>query len=243
MIVKKEILGVGITDASEDDILKYILTSLEKKSKPYFIVTPNPEIFVYANKHKDFATLLNSADVALNDGVGGTWASRFLGTPLQHRMTGTDLLQAICEEVSDRPITVGFLGARPGVAEKAAECLSSRYPGLKVVFAGSEWTDKNLHSTIHSLPSKVDILFVAFGFPKQEEWMKQHVDTGIFRVAMGVGGAFDYIAGVVPRAPVWLRSVGFEWLFRLIHQPWRMRRQLALIEFVWLVLREKLLSY
>jgi len=104
-------------------------------------------------------------------------------------------------------------------------------------------TLKNLHSTFYHPPSKIiDILFVAFGAPKQELWISENLDKLPVRVAIGVGGAFDYISGRVPRAPRWVQRIGFEWFFRLIRQPWRIKRQLALLEFIYLVLREKLAS-
>jgi len=87
---------------------------------------------------------------------------------------------------------------------------------------------------------KIDILFVAFGSPKQEEWITKNLETLPVHVVMGVGGAFDFVSGAVSRAPVWIRKIGLEWLFRLAVEPWRIKRQLALIEFILLVLKEKL---
>ncbi|MBI2022959.1 WecB/TagA/CpsF family glycosyltransferase, partial [Candidatus Giovannonibacteria bacterium] len=95
------------------------------------------------------------------------------------------------------------------------------------------------HNSLFIIPDSIDILFVAFGFPKQEEWMHEHLGKIPVRVMVGVGGAFDYISGRVPRAPAWVQKLGFEWLFRLVVQPWRIKRQLALLRFAFLVLREK----
>lgn len=232
------ILGVGVTSATEHEILKYILQGLEKSEKPYYVVTPNPEIVVFATKHPEFREILNTARLALCDGTGVFLAGNFLGKPFPERVTGVDLIEKLCAAVSKQPINVGFLGGREKVAERASECLRSKCPGLRVVFSDSEWPS---HTLPKLLKSPIDILFVAYGFPRQEEWMAEHVDKGIFRVAIGVGGAFDYISGAVPRAPTLLRTIGLEWLFRLFVQPWRVKRQLSLIEFVWLVVKEKLL--
>lgn len=233
MLKKTFLLGVGITNAKKEEILEYVVKKLEKKDKNFYIVTPNPEFLVLANKKKSFKDILNRAEIASNDGVGLKIAALMSGKHLSDRFTGVDLVEMLCSRVSDRPITVGFLGGRPEVAELAAKCLVAKYPGLKVVYAASEWNPEKKNNPI-------DILFVAFGFPKQEEWMAEHQRSNIYRMAVGVGGAFDYISGKVPRAPKFVRQIGFEWLFRLIVQPWRIRRQLALAEFVFLVLKEKL---
>ncbi len=218
---KNFLLGIGITNAKKEEILEYIITSLQKKDIPYYITTPNPEILVYATKNSSFKTILNNARLALPDGIGVVIAGKIFGKPFVERVTGTDFMEYLCKEVSEKPITVGFLGGRGGVAEKTAECLTRRYPGLKVVFKGAEWKK-----------TEVDILFVAYGFPKQEEFMASHIGKIPVKVMMGVGGAFDYISGAVPRAPLLIRSIGFELLFRLLIQPWRLGRQLSLLEFL-----------
>lgn len=229
-LVKKNILGVDITDATKENILEYIVTSVEKLQKPYYIVTPNPEMIVLSSKNSAFQQVLNNAKLALNDGVGVGFAARFMGKPLKERFTGVELVEKLCEKVNDWPITVGFLGAGHGVAEGASECLKQKYPKLKVVFAQSEWDNST---------KPIDILFVAFGFPKQELWMASHPGKIPVKVMAGVGGAFDYISGKVPRAPKLIRSIGMEWLFRLIVQPWRIKRQLALVVFIWMVIKER----
>ena len=273
---KNILLNVAITNQTEDEILKYILLSLEKAGEAYYIVTPNPEILVYANKHQEFRRILNNARLALPDGVGVILAGKILGKPFAERVTGVDLLEKLCKEIAKvnaadarKPITVGFLGGGPKIAERTAECLTRKYPGLNVVLAASEWPSPSLrgasatkqsNSVIPSavegssnkkiatpsacndksqLDVPVDILFVAFGFPKQEEFMAEHIERSEIpvKIMMGVGGAFDYISGNVSRAPLLIRLMGFEWLYRLIAQPWRIKRQLALVEFMYLVLK------
>lgn len=279
MLKKIFLLGVGITNAKEDEILEYILQSLKKTAEKYYIVTPNPEILVYANKRPEFRKVLNNARLALCDGIGVFWAGKLLGKSIKQRVTGVDLLANLCKAASNQPITVGFLGGGEKIAERAAECLTKRYPGLKVGFAAPEWNfgrlshvagaareqapqrldqTRSLSESRHpsgvekirlststfSSPASgqapfIDILFVAFGFPKQEEWMAKNIGKVPVRVMLGVGGAFDYISGAVPRAPRIVRSLGLEWFYRLIRQPWRLKRQVALLEFMRLVLKEK----
>lgn len=235
MLPKQKIFNIGITNAIEKEILEYIVESVERGDEKYYVVTPNPEILVYGTKHKDFKTILNNARLAFADGTGVMWAGRFMGKPFKERVTGTDFMLKLCNSIFEKPITVGFLGGRGGVAEKTVECLKSKYPTLKVAFIGEKWSQEGF-----ILESKfIDILFVAFGFPRQEEWMAKNLPNIPVKVAVGVGGAFDYISGKVPRAPLFIRNLGFEWLYRLICQPWRIKRQLALLEFVYLVLKEK----
>ncbi len=233
---KIKILGVGSTNATEDEVLQYLIKNVQKTGKKLFLTTINAEILVASYKNPDYRKVLNSSDLALPDTIGVTLGARILGKPLKDRIPGTDFVENICREVSKRPITVGLLGGRQNVAEKAAECLKNRYPGLKIAFAKEDWPQNETLSK--SL--KCDILFVAYGAPKQEFWIEKNLKNINVSVAMGVGGALDFISGGVPRAPKVVRTLGFEWLFRLIVQPWRIRRQVSLIYFVLLILKEKI---
>lgn len=266
-IVKKNILGLEVTDAKQDFILEYICAVIKKSEKKLFIVTPNPEIVVYARKHPSFQAIINNADLALCDGIGLFLASKILGKPLSERIPGVDFMKKLCEKSVENGFTIGFLGGRAGVAERASKRLQALYPGLHVVFTGEEWPGNYLRGGRQNRQSiknttrlifknrlsddihpdfkdrsgpDIDILFVAYGFPKQEEWIAKHLAYIPVRVAMGVGGAFDYLSGDVARAPFFLRSVGLEWFFRLIRQPWRWKRQLSLLLFLWLVIHDRL---
>lgn len=252
-----KILGTSITTASENEILEYIFKVIEKKQEKARIVTPNPEMLVYALRSSSFQNILNQAQVSLPDGVGLTLAGSMLKTNRFTRITGVDFMEILCRESAKRGFTVGFLGGRDGVAEKTAECLVEKYPHLRVIFVGEEWktdskppaqdpagrlTTVTPRTTADRQPQAadhIDILFVAFGFPRQEEWIAKNLDSLPVSVAMGVGGAFDYISGKVPRAPKVVRNAGMEWVFRLLVQPWRLKRQLALPVFVVEVVKER----
>lgn len=229
---KKLILGVGFNNLSENLVLEYIIKSIKNSSKKYYVVTPNPELLVIAHDNPKYKKVLNDAKLALPDGIGIVLASKLLRKGIKERITGVDLVEKLCMRVAEKPITVGFLGGRPGVADKTAECLRKKYPKLKVNFIGEEWS--RLTQT-----ANIDILFVAFGSPKQELWISENLEKLPVKVAIGVGGSFDFISGRVSRAPVWVRSIGLEWLFRLIIQPWRIKRHLRLIKFTFLVVKEK----
>ena len=267
-LVKNDILGVGVTNGTKEEVLEYIVSKLQITGDTLQIVTPNPEIIVYAAKHPRFKTLVNQAQISLPDGVGVLLAGLFLGKPFRERIAGVDFMEALCQESAIRGWKVGLLGAKPGVALTASKRLVEKYPELKISFATHELdqgkylessilnreknyekTQKHVPDTRYQIPDTT-ILFVAFGFPKQEEWIAEHLSCEAgsrsarppVRLAMGVGGAFDYISGNIPRAPFIIRSIGLEWLYRLIRQPWRIKRQLALLEFIWLVIKQLVVS-
>lgn len=229
---KTFLLGVGFTNASMDEVLEFIITGLQKNIEKYYIVTPNPEMLVVANGNKNYKDILNNAKLALIDGIGVVIGARIVAKVIRQRITGVDLVESLCNRVSNQPITVGFLGGGPFIAEKASECLKIKYPGLKVRLVSKEWENSLINK-------KIDILFVAFGSPKQENWIATNLDKIPAKVVIGVGGAFDFISGNVKRAPRVLRNLGLEWLFRLIIQPWRIKRQISLIKFVYLIFKEK----
>ncbi|HVZ58896.1 MAG TPA: WecB/TagA/CpsF family glycosyltransferase [Patescibacteria group bacterium] len=232
--MKTDILGIKVTNASASDVLEFVADSVKSKKPKLTIVTPNPEMVMYARSHPQFQKIINEADISLCDGIGLFIAGRILRRPVQERISGVDFMLGLCRDASEKAMTVGFLGGRPGIAERTAECLRENLPRLEVAFTGAEFEANQFPTT------GLDILFVAYGVPKQEEWIQTNLPTLPIRIAMGVGGAFDYISGDVSRAPFVIRLLGFEWLYRLIRQPWRWRRQVALIEFVLLVCKEKL---
>lgn len=225
-----QILGIPFTTLTKHQILDSIVMGLEKKYGKTFIVTPNPELVTLALDSKEYRTVLKSADLSLPDGMGIVWASKMLDEGIKSRITGVDFMKSLCEKVSKKPVSIGLFGAEPGVAEDAADCLKKMYPGIRILFASSEWDSKN---------PPVDILFVALGSPKQEKWIYENLDKLQVKVVMGVGGAFDMISGRVKRAPIFMQQIGLEWLWRLFLQPWRLKRQLRLVRFVFLVLQNK----
>jgi N-acetylglucosaminyldiphosphoundecaprenol N-acetyl-beta-D-mannosaminyltransferase len=226
----KDIIPI-IKPLSFSETLEYFEDNASKKGQKSFVVTINPEIIMLAQEDEEYEKVLKSADLAVCDGVGVVWAGKIFGRKFKGRVHGSDLVEGIVKAIEKKPITVGFIGGQGNVALRTANCLKEKYPELKVAFTLEEWPqDKDL---------KCDILFVAFGSPKQEKWIYKNLSDIDVKVAVGVGGAFDFISGKVPRAPKLIRSVGLEWLFRLLIQPWRIKRQLALPKFVLLVIKEK----
>jgi len=203
------------------------------------ICTVNPEFLMAAQTDNHFYNILCRADLCIPDGVGLLWAARWLKHSLPQRVTGSDGVPLIAERAARMGWKLYFLGAAPGVAEAAAQQLQARHAGLQIVgvYAGSP--DPSEEDVIVALinASSADILLVAYGAPNQDKWIARNLPRLRPRVAMGVGGSFDFIAGTTHRAPPWMRRRGLEWLHRLIRQPWRWRRMLRLPRFVIAVIR------
>jgi len=205
------------------------------------ISTVNPEFIVDAHRDPAFADILAQVDLRVPDGIGVLWAANLNGALLHERVTGSDGIDRICREAALKGWRVFFLGAAPGVAALTANQLRKRYPALTVsgVYSGSP--DPDEWPAIHAYLSATspDILFVAYGHPNQDIWIQKHIHELPVAVAIGVGGAFDFVAGVTQRAPEWMQRLGIEWLHRLLHEPWRWRRMMKLPVFVGLVVGEK----
>lgn len=205
------------------------------------IVTVNPEFIMAARRDPAFADVLNNADLAVPDGMGLIWAARWRGHPLPERVAGVDLVERVAAVAARQGLPVYLLGAQPGVAAAAATVLSAHYPGLIVAgtYAGSPAPDEDEAIVARVNQAQASILFVAYGAPRQDLWIQRNRARLKLGVAVGVGGAFDFISGCSRRAPRWMQRLGLEWLHRLYHEPWRWRRMLALPRFAWTVLREK----
>lgn len=238
-LITEKILGIPFTINPDNEILEYIITRLKNSTEKFYVVTPNPENLVLARYNNSFRNALNEATVALPDGSGIVWASSLKGKGVKKRITGVDFMEKLLHEFAEQTVTVGFLGGRDGVAEAVSNCYKKRYPKLRVLFAGEDWSTTSLQSTANNSISNLDFLFVAFGSPKQELWIHDNLGKLPVKGAMGVGGAFDMVSGRIKRAPVFMRKIGLEWFWRLLLQPWRLKRQLRLIKFVYLVLKSK----
>lgn len=230
------ILGVRVDNLSREEALRDI-ESLVLKGQGGHIVTVNPEFIVQARKNGAFRTALNSADIALADGVGITLAAAILGQPLKARLPGVEMVEAVADIASRRGYPLFLLGGGPGVADETAVILRSLYPGLEIsgAYSGSPELKDEEPILARINEARPKLLFVAYGAPQQDLWVRRNRARLGSVVAMGVGGSFDYISGRVNRAPLWMRRLGLEWLFRLLHEPWRWRRMLRLPVFASLV--------
>lgn len=242
--MKQDILGVKINSITTKEALEVVKQCVVFPRLNYF-VTPNPEFVVRAQKDEKFKEILNNATLALPDGFGLMLAAKYLKRPLDRRITGIDFIWKMAELAEQENYSIYLYGAGSGVAKKAADKLKKKHPDLKILGAESgyrgkeELSDKQVLEDIKQ--KKPHILLVALGAPKQEKWIDENLkDLPGVRLAMGVGGAFDYISGRVRRAPKIVRRLGLEWLVRLIRQPWRIIRiYTATIHFAYLVIKGK----
>jgi N-acetylglucosaminyldiphosphoundecaprenol N-acetyl-beta-D-mannosaminyltransferase len=231
------ILGVPVDNVTEEEALARVEAFIEN-GRPHQVVTVNPEFVVEAQSDANFLQVLKEADLSLPDGAGLLWAARCLGTPLSERLAGVDTVRRIASLAAERGYRLFLLGAAEGVAEATAMRLEEENPGLRVAgtYGGSPDPKEEEEIVEMIRAARPHLLLVAYGAPQQDLWIKRNLGRLEVPVAMGVGGAFDFISGKAKRAPGWMQRWGLEWLHRLLHEPWRWRRMLALPKFVWLVL-------
>lgn len=198
----------------------------------HLVATVNPEFVMRARGDPEFARVLESASLCLPDGSGVVWAARRQGCAMSGPVTGVDLIPPLAALCARRAWRLFLLGAGAGVAADLAGRLRAEHAGLEV--DASE--DAEAAAAIGD--KRPQVLLVAFGAPKQEMWIDGAGRTTGVPVQIGVGGAFDYLTGRVPRAPAWMRSAGLEWLFRLVRQPWRLQRMAVLPGFAIRVLAQ-----
>lgn len=201
---------------------------------PSQIVTLNALMFNMALRDASLAGVLGKAAFVVPDSAGISWAAHFLCGNSVNRLPGIDLIHHFCELAAREGKRVFLLGAAPGVAEAAAERLSKLYPGL--IISGTQHgyisKDEEASAIKRVAQAAPDILFVALAIPRQETWIADNLKALGVPLVMGVGGSFDVISGRLKRAPAWLSKTGFEWLYRTLQQPWRIRRILDLPVFV-----------
>lgn len=235
---KINILGVNISVLAKKEILESISQFL-KDGRQHQIATANPEFLLAAQTDEEFFHILNTADLAIPDGVGLKFAALMMGDILQ-RIAGVDLIFDICALAQKLKKSVYLLGGDAITVRQAEEKLKIEFPELKIAGAEEglkkdEWKieagecikggDNNKKLLARINLAQPDIIFVAFGHPAQEKWIWHNLlEIPTVKIAMGVGGSFDFIAGRIKRAPKFLRILGLEWLWRVILEPWRWKR-------------------
>ncbi len=240
-----KILNITIPYNRKSDILYKIRKYILKPKGFFHVVSLNPENMVLTRENPYFKRVIETAQVKLVDGVGIVLAARWLGIPIGQRMTGVELMEELIKMADKLRLRVLLIGARSNLALTLADCYNQKYArasfkglyGIKDIKNPRPNEEKAIFSIVRRY--KPHVLFVSFGSPDQELWLARHKKKFSGVVAIGVGGAFDYLSGQVTRPPTLMRKVGLEWLFRLINQPWRWKRQLRLIKFIQLVLAEK----
>ncbi len=229
-----DVLGVGFDNITIEEAL-----SIAAGLRGAYVVTPNPEMVWLARKDEEFREALSGAALSLPDGIGIIYGAKILGRPLKTRVPGIEFATAYIELLASEGKKVFLFGAKPGVAEAAAENLKKAFPGIQICGTADGYykDDSPIITAINN--AKPDFLLVCTGFPKQELWMRRHaadLDVGLMA---GLGGVLDVFAGVAQRAPEAWCKAGLEWLYRLIKQPSRIKRMAKLPLFLLAVIAER----
>jgi N-acetylglucosaminyldiphosphoundecaprenol N-acetyl-beta-D-mannosaminyltransferase len=243
---------INILDTRIDNLtMGEVLGQIEKLialSTPSHIITANVDHLVMKRKGPDIKEIFRNAALILPDGVPLLWAARFLRTPLQERINGTDLMEKTCELAAQRGYSVFFLGGEAGIAEKLAAVMPQQFSGLNVAgtytpYFGFENDAQENEKICHLLKEKKpDILFSSLGFPKGIKWIDKYFHTYEVPLAIEVGASFMFISGQMKRAPRWMQKYGFEWFWRLLHEPRRLWKRYLLrdLTFFYHILKQKL---
>ncbi|PID02452.1 glycosyltransferase [Sporosarcina sp. P2] len=236
--MKEEILGVSVNTENYDELIPKVFENIEEGKKS-LIVAINPEKLMKAKEDPELKALLNRAEFQIPDGIGVILASKLKKGEIRSRVTGIDMMDRVVQEAAVRGKRIFLYGAKPGVAQEAAARLQVMHPNIQIagIQHGYEKDVKVVLDTINQ--AKPDILFVAMGSPKQEQWIEQHRDQLHPMLFQGVGGSFDVLAGNIKRAPAVFQKAGAEWLYRLMLEPSRIKRQMNLPKFLVEVYRKK----
>ena len=225
--MKTEILGVRFDDLTQQEAAQRGRQLLEE-DKFHYVVTPNPEFLLAAEKDPEFRRVLNAADLVLPDGIGVVYSAKILGTPLKERVPGIEFAEAMLSALNEMGGRLYLLGAKPGVAEEAGRRICARYPAL-VLCGTHDGYFKDEQAILPQIAAaKPDLLFVCLGAPKQEKWMARWGQHTGAKLAIGLGGCLDVFAGNVERAPERWQKLGLEWAYRLKKEPKRIGRMAKL---------------
>ena len=233
-----DVLGVGFDDLTMAEAVAAGARLLTEEGCHY-VVTPNPEIVEVCRENPAAMRAVNGADLVLPDGIGIIKGAAMLGTPLKEKTPGIEFAAGLMGEMAKEGKSLYLLGAKPGVAEKAAERLAAQYPGLKIAGTHDGYFKDDAPVADAIRQSGADCVFVCLGAPKQELWMaKWGPETGV-HLLCGLGGSLDVFAGVVERAPKFWSDHGLEWFYRLCKEPKRIGRMMKLPLFLVHVRQEK----
>jgi N-acetylglucosaminyldiphosphoundecaprenol N-acetyl-beta-D-mannosaminyltransferase len=243
-------IGVGhalIDNCSSEQVCASIIAHAQNRGKPAYVITSNAQHIVQLEKERGLQEIYDRADLVIPDGISLLIAARLYGRSLKQRVAGVDIFKTLCGLAAKNDLHVFLLGGRPGSAELAAKAMKSTYPDLKCSTycppLGFEQSAAGLKETADAITAaQPNILFVAFGAPKQDYWIYNHGLQLSVPVCIGVGGSFEIVGGVVPRAPLWAQNIGCEWLYRLCREPRRMWRRYLIgnLEFAAIVLRQRI---
>ena len=225
------VLGVGFDNLTMEEAVAEGVRLMNGEGTHY-VVTPNPEIVETCRENPDADRAVNGADLVIPDGIGVIYGAKIRGTPLKQKIPGIDFAEHLMEHMAREGKTLYLLGAKPGIAEQAAEKLRAAYPGLVIAGTHDGYFKESGPIAEDIRASMADVVFVCLGAPKQELWMERYgAETGA-HLLLGLGGSLDVFAGVVQRAPEIFTKTGMEWFYRLLKQPSRIGRMMRLPLFL-----------
>lgn len=237
------VAGIPVANLTEDEAITTI-NDLIADGRSHYAAVVNAAKIVAANRDQALKQDLINADIVTADGMSVVWASRVLGQPLKQRVAGIDLFERLVEHAAQRGLSVYFLGAREQSVRGVTALFANKYPALRIAGCRDGYFDSSEERSVCEgiRQSGADLLFVAMGSPKQERWIASNLGRTGVRFAMGVGGSFDHLSGLVRRAPRWMQRSGLEWLYRLVREPGRLwhRYLIGNTAFIWLILRQRL---
>ena len=233
-----DVLGVGFDNVTMEEAVARGVELIQQEGSHY-VVTPNPEIVEVCRENLAAKIAVNGADLVLPDGIGVIKGAAMLGTPLKEKTPGIEFAGHLMERMAGEGLSLYLLGAKPGVAEKAAENLRAQYPGLVIAGTHDGYFKEDGPVVEDIRQSGADVVFVCLGAPKQELWMEKNGPATGAHLLCGLGGSLDVFAGVVERAPKFWSDHGLEWLYRLCKEPKRIGRMMKLPLFLVHVKQEK----
>ncbi|MDQ0154260.1 WecB/TagA/CpsF family glycosyltransferase [Robertmurraya andreesenii] len=236
---KVDILGIPFVNTTKAQFVKKLDEHLANQDK-VFVVTANPEIVMKAREDEQYKKVIDQATYITADGIGVVKAAQLLNKPIPERVTGYDTMLDLLELAQEKQYSIYLLGGQQETLEKAVANIKASYPKINIVGQHNgffDWSSNTIQQEISE--KKPDLIFVALGVPRQENWIAQNLSAFEKGVCIGVGGSFDVIAGTVERAPEMWQKANLEWLYRLIKQPSRWKRMLALPRFGLKILKVK----
>lgn len=234
-----KILEVPFINTTRAAFIQLLQNRIEKKEKT-FVVTANPEIVMHTLDDSDYRKTLEKADYITADGIGIVKAAQLIGQPLPERVSGFDIMMDLLVVADEKKYKVFFLGAADHVLQGTLAKVKTDYPGIQIAGAQNgffDWNDPVLPQMIRN--AEPDLVFVALGFPRQENWIGRHIGQFNQGVFIGIGGSFDVFSGNVKRAPEAWQKLNLEWFYRLVKQPSRWKRMLVLPKFALTVISKK----
>jgi len=240
------VLGCGIDPLPQADVLRWCLETACSSSRARILLTANASHLVAMQDDPALREAAQAADLVTPDGMSLVWAGRLLGGAVPERVAGIDLLEELLAAAPAHGLRVFLLGATPAVMQRLLEHCRTAYPGLQIAGWRDGYFTPDQHEAVvrQVAESGADVLFLGMPSPFKDIWAERHRDALGVKLIMGVGGAFDVLAGLVPRAPRWMQASGLEWAWRLWLEPGRLWRRYLVgnSRFLWLVTREALIG-